>query len=128
MIIMIYLGVTFFVLSFILAKVVLSLPLHKCQMAWSIVSVWGILCAVSSVFLYAIWFNPGATVSWFYWSLWWIFGMSFPGQAYLNWQQILLWRRGLRDRDKQILVLKSQLELEQIVKKTKRYFITEQVN
>lgn len=112
---MIFVCLIFFCLSFILAKIVLRFPADRCQMSWSIVAVWGIANVVSAVFLYAIWFVPDVSINWLYRSLWLVFLSALPGMLYLNWQQVKIWRGMLRERDKEIMILKSQLELEKIV-------------
>lgn len=97
-------------------------------MSWSIVSVWGIAWVVSSVFLYAIWFQPNVSISWLYWALWTVFLAALPGMLYLNWEQIRLWRGILRKKDIEIMMLKQELELERLVKKTQYPLTKEQVN
>lgn len=125
---MLILGVVFFCLSFILAKVVLRLEPIPCQMSWSVISVWGIMWVVSSVFLYTIWFQPDVSISWLYWSLWYVFLAALPGMLWLNWQQIRLWRSEIQKRDVEIAVLKDKLAVEELVKKTQYYSIIKQVN
>ena len=125
---MIILCSIYFVLSFIMAKIVLRLPLERCQLNWAVVSVWGIGNAVSGTFLYTIWFVPQPSISGLYWSLWLVFLAALPGMLWLNWQQIRLWKAEIRRRDTEIILLKDQLQIEQLVKKTRYYSIIEQVN
>jgi hypothetical protein len=94
------LAAIFFILSWVMAWVILKLPVRY-QMIWSATSVWGIFCIVTAVFLF-LWLQRPTTQSQAWIDLWVVFAFALPGMAALNYFQRKRWLDRMEESESEL--------------------------